>query len=424
MHSRPAADKRTRGASRRNVLLALASMASSTMFAHPQKAQLAARDAADEYLRDCMTRERIPGLAVAVLRGRSLVWSKGYGYANLAQNVPMTPDTIQNIGSVSKTFTATAVMQLLDAGLLDLDDDVNRYLAFRVRHPKHPAAPITIRQLLSHKSSIADGPAYDRAYACGDPARSLKEWLHDYLTVNGRDYDASRNFHGWAPGEEFAYSNIAFGLLGHLVERLSGLAFADYCRQRIFRPLGMRETSWYLRDITPVRHSIPYSWVSDGQVRGPSWGGQPPRVIGDPDAATRMDGEYAANCLYNHPNFPDGFLRSSVHQLARYARAYLEAARPGNSPLLRPETIARMFSPESGDATRVMGLCWNAQREPSKDLLWGHMGSDPGINANLRLRFADGVAAIVLMNTNVGRPRGFNAPLEFGQYLVEHSGKF
>ena len=112
MHSRPAADKRTRGASRRNVLLALASMASSTMFAHPQKAQLAARDATDEYFRDCMTRERIPGLAVAVLRGRSLVWSKGYGYANLAQNVPMTPDTIQNIGSVSKTFTAVSYTHL------------------------------------------------------------------------------------------------------------------------------------------------------------------------------------------------------------------------------------------------------------------------------------------------------------------------
>lgn len=416
-------DRLTSRSNRRKVLLAIAGAAAGTAFARSATVQRAAHTAADDYFLDCMAREHIPGLAVAVLRGRSLVWSKGYGWANLAQRVPMTPDTIQNIGSVSKTFTATAVMQLFDAGRFELDDDVNRYLGFRVEHPMHPAAPITIRQLLSHTSSIADGPAYDRAYACGDPSQSLEEWLRGYLATDGRDYDGGQHFHTWAPGKEFAYSNVAFGLLGHLVERLSGVPFADYCRQRIFQPLGMSETSWYLRDIDPARHSIPYSWVSAGQVRGPSWGGQPPRVIGDPEAAARVDGGYAASCLYNHPNFPDGFLRSSVHQLARYAGAYLEAARPGNSKLLRPETIARMFRPESGDDARVMGLCWNAQRRTSTDLLWGHMGSDPGINANLRLRFADGVAAIVLMNTNIGRPRGFHAPLEFGQYLVEHSAE-
>jgi CubicO group peptidase (beta-lactamase class C family) len=378
-----------------------------------------AADAADAYFAARMASERIPGLAVAVLRGPTLMWSKGYGWADIARRRPMTPDTIQNIGSVSKTFAATAVMQLYDAGRLGLDDEVNRHLGFEVFHPVHRGTPVTVRQLLNHQSAIADGPAYAQAYACRDPEMSLEDWLRGYLVPDGRFYDAARNFHDWAPGSRFSYANVPYGLLGHLVERVSGVPFAEYCRQRIFMPLGMRDTSWYLQDIDTARHSIPYSWVSSGQVRGPSWGGLPPAVVGDPAAADRIDGDYAANCLYNHPNFPDGFLRSSVHQLARYARAYLAAAAGGERPLLQAQTIRQMFRIESGDDTRVMGLCWNAQLRSGRDLLWGHGGSDPGINANLRLRFDDGIAAIVLMNTNVGRPP-LPAPLEFAEYLVDH----
>lgn len=380
----------------------------------------AASAAARDYFLDRMASEHIPGLAVAVLRGPSLMWSQGYGWADIARRMPMTPDTIQNIGSVSKTFTATAIMQLLEAGRLGLDDNVNRHLGFEVVHPAYRSIPITIRHLLTHQSAITDGPAYDQNYACGDPQLSLEEWLRAYLTPNGRFHDATRNFHEWAPGSRFAYANVPFGLLGHVVERLSGLSFADYCRQRIFAPLGMDGTGWYLRDIDVAQHAIPYSWVSDGAVRGPSWGGVAPRVIGDPSAATRISGDYAANCLYNHPNLPDGFLRSSVRQLTQYARAYLGHLPPGTPRLLQSETIRQMFVEVSGDEGRAMGLCWNAQRRPGRDLLWGHAGSDPGINANLRLRFTDGVAAIVLMNTNVGRPK-FPAPLEFAEYLVDHS---
>lgn len=412
---------------RRETLLGLAGAGLALAGAHtvsaaPTGKAAAARAAADDHFASRMASERIPGLAVAVLRGPDLLWSRGYGWADLSRRLPMTPDTIQNIGSVSKTFTATAVMQLLDAGRLGLDDDINRHLGFEVVHPAHRAKPVTIRQLLTHQSGIADGPAYANAYVCGDPRISLEEWLRAYLLPDGRFYDAARNFHDWGPGGRFSYANVPYGLLGHLVERIAGVPFAEYCRQHIFLPLGMRETSWYLRDIDTARHAIPYSWVSGGQVRGPSWGGLPPAVIGDPAAAGRADGEYAANCLYNHPNFPDGFLRSSVHQLVNYARAYLDAARGGERPLLQAQTIGQMFRIESGDDSRVMGLCWNAQLRNGRELLWGHGGSDPGINANLRLRFADGVAAVVLMNTNVGRPP-LPAPLEFAEYLVDHSGE-
>lgn len=407
---------------RRQFLLGLAGASAALASSTGQAAD--ARLAAKEYFLARMASEHIPGLAVAVVRGRELVWSQGFGWANIEKRIPMTPDTIQNIGSVSKTFAATAVMQLFEAGRLKLDDHVNRHLDFVVEHPVHPSTPITIHHLLTHQSSIEDGPAYAQAYACSDPALSLEEWLRAYLLPSGRFYDARRNFHKWAPGRGFSYNNVAYGLLGHVVERLSGMSFEDYCQKKIFQPFGMTETSWYLRGIDRTRHSIPYSWVSGGKVRGPTWGGLPPSVIGDPDAATRVNDDYAANCFYNHPNVPDGFLRTSVHQLVRYAQAYLGKTGRGDSSLLRADTIASMFQQISGDEGRVFGLCWNASRHPGRALLWGHGGSDPGINSNLRLRFEDGVAAVVLMNGNIGRPSGIPAPLEFAEYLVEHSHEF
>jgi CubicO group peptidase (beta-lactamase class C family) len=336
----------------------------------------------------------------------------------------MTPDTIQNIASISKTFTATAVMQLVEKGRLSLEDPVSRHLDFEVVHPVHRDTVITVRQLLLHQSAIDDGPAYEAMYACRDPDLSLAEWLRAYLVPGGRFYDPTRNFHAWAPGERFSYNNVPWGLLGHLIERLSGMTFGQYCQAYIFKPLGMDKTSWYLRDLDLAEHSVPYSWVSEGAVRGPSWAGLAPRVIGDPDAAKRVDGDYVANCLYNHPNLPDGFLRTSVHQLVRYAQAYLGVVRQGQSPLLSAETIRQMFQIETGDSGRAFGLAWNALRQPGRALLMGHGGSDPGVNSNLRLRFEDGVAAIVLMNSNIGRPAGTPAPYEFAQYLVEHSHEF
>jgi CubicO group peptidase (beta-lactamase class C family) len=125
------------------------------------------------------TREayHVPGVAVAIVRHGELLRARGYGWADLERRVPMTADTLLNVGSVSKTVTAIAVMQLWERGALRLDDDVNDYLPFAVRNPRHPDVPITARQLLAHRSSIRDGPAYDESYACGDPSLSLVERL-------------------------------------------------------------------------------------------------------------------------------------------------------------------------------------------------------------------------------------------------------
>ena len=122
----------------------------------------------DDFLESRVAQCPAPGLAAAIVKGNQLVWAKGFGWANRESNIPMSADTLMNIGSISKTITATAVMQLWEAGKFDLDDDINEFLPFVVRNPGNPEVAITFRQLLTHRSSIKDGPAYGESYACGD----------------------------------------------------------------------------------------------------------------------------------------------------------------------------------------------------------------------------------------------------------------
>jgi CubicO group peptidase (beta-lactamase class C family) len=224
------------------------------------------RSGLDAYIEEKMERSHIPGLAAAVIEQGEVAWSKGYGWADIERRITMSPDSLQNIGSISKTFVATAVMQLKEKGALQLGDDVGKYLEFPVRNPNHRNAAITFVDLMTHRSSIADGSAYARGYGCGDSPTSLEEWITGYFVSGGVFYDADENFHTWAPGERREYNNVAFGLLAYLVETISGTSFDEYCQEQIFTPLGMSETSWFLQNIDTTRHAIPYSYVSGARA--------------------------------------------------------------------------------------------------------------------------------------------------------------
>ncbi len=352
----------------------------------------------------------IPGVAACIIRDDKVVWSHAYGFADIARRVPMNFDALQNIGSISKTFTTTALMQLKEAGRVDLDADVNTYLPFAIRNPNHADMPITLRSLLTHVSSLRDGISYAHLYACGDPKVSLGDWLRDYFTPGARFYDARENFQTWKPGETWDYCNLAYGVLAYVVERVSGEDFAAYCWRTIFAPLKMTETNWYLRDIDLKRHLTPYTWVEGGKPRGPTWGGLPQGVIreeGPTFDATLEDG-YQPNCPYNHPNFPDGFLRSSLNGLSRYLRAYLAGGTFEGGRILKPETVDEMLTVQLTSAKgRNQGLTWYADDKIANEFSWGHGGSDPGINNDVRILPGKKIAVIVMTNTNGIKPQDF-----------------
>ncbi|WP_425059504.1 D-aminopeptidase [Sporomusa carbonis] len=193
--------------------------------------------ALDKQLLAIMEKYKIVGLSATVFRDNKIVWSGGYGWADLSTGRTVTPDTLFRVASLSKLVTATALMQLYDQGKFGLDDDIGKYLGYRVFNPKYPDIKITFRQLLTHTSSIVDSGAYD-AIVEENPALLRKIDIKDMLTPGSRYYTAA-TFSDAAPGTQFGYSNFGAGIAGSLVEKISGMPFDQYCAKYIFKPLNM-----------------------------------------------------------------------------------------------------------------------------------------------------------------------------------------
>ena len=361
----------------------------------------------DKFIEAEMQAQRIPGLAACIVKSGKIAWSKGYGWSDIKRRIAMDPEsTIQNIGSISKTVTATAVMQLWEKGKFDLDDDINQYLPFPVRNPSHPDRLISFRSLLTHRSSIADSPAYGSSYACGDPGIALATWIEAYFTVGGRYYVKEKNFHPWKPGEKYQYSNVGFGLLGFLVERLSGEPFHVFTKKRIFDPLGMKASGWMLSGIPRESHAVPYVPVIDGQVNEDVETYKKFGLLGGAVECDALKKGYQPLCLYSFPNYPDGSLRTSVNQLARFLIAYINQGVYGGVRILEADTVRLMLTRQHATPT-YQGLCWVTLPRAGRSH-WFHNGSDPGIRTYMSFRPSDGVGAIVFINRSDIELKKFN----------------
>lgn len=201
-----------------------------------------------------MARADGPGCAVGVARGGTTVLTRAYGAADLEHDAPNVPSTIFEAGSVSKQFTAAAILLLVEEGKLRLTDDVRRFV------PELPdyGVPITIDHLLNHTSGLRDwGSVMDLA---GWPRGTRAYVMDDVLAIIARQQRLN-----YAPGDEYSYTNSGYNLLAIIVQRVSGSSLADYTKRRIFEPLGMRSTSWRDDFRRVVRgRAIAYSPAPDG----------------------------------------------------------------------------------------------------------------------------------------------------------------
>lgn len=351
-----------------------------------------------------LDRHRVPGGAAGIILDGRLAWAKGYGLADIENRRPMTADTIQNVGSVTKTLTTTLALQDIETGRLDLDGDINRYLSFPVRNPNHPQTPITLRQLLTHRSSIRDGIAYGESYRCGDQTVSLEDWLQDYFAPSA----PADHFHTWAPGtlhppgSPRAYSNIAFGLVGLLSERVNGESYDTLCRERIFAPLGMTSSGFRLDTMDRAREAVPYKTLEDDFTPGDLH--ELERAFARyPDAIPRAGGHYPF-CSYSFATPPDGLLRTSIRDLAQFLSAWIgDGAIRGNesSRILSAQSVAMALAPDHFEHP----LGWHEVRRhfgsdapiPGSTLI-GHNGSDPGIGAVAVFRPEDRSGFVMMFN--------------------------
>lgn len=203
-----------------------------------------------------MDQYRVPGLAVAIVRDGKVVFVKGYGVTDLASPTPVTPQTAFNTGGLAAQFTAAAVMQLVEEGKLDLDAPVTRYLpAFTMADDRY--RELTVRQLLTHSSGLADG--YEADWS--KPLQEMWQGFGQDTAPGARDRYlqllASQPLL-FAPGTGWSYADTNYNLLGAVIEAVSGQSFESYLHDHIFAPLGMAHTTFVPTDLDPALLAQPH----------------------------------------------------------------------------------------------------------------------------------------------------------------------
>lgn len=335
-----------------------------------------------------------PGVVAGIFNANEIQWSGVTGYADIERRKLMSTDTVLNIGSISKTVTATALMQLFDRGDVALDSDVSDYLPFSLRNPMFPQSRITLRQLLTHTSSLTDSERYYESYSCGDPGLSLRDWIRSYATFGESGVQVKSSFLDVRPGDRYRYSNVGFGVLGLVVEQVSGLGFSKYCRANLFEPLKMDQTGWHLSEIDIDTHATMYAYVSptgdhkDGKRILSASG--PRKVAVDKDS-------FLPHCLYSFPNYPDGLVRTSFKNLVRFAQMFLNGGQLDGRRILEPSTVQLMLSTQT-DKKEGQGFAWSSDVAKNGTVVWQHHGGDPGVLTCLRFSPQNQLGMIVLQN--------------------------
>lgn len=335
----------------------------------------------DTFMERKMKEARMVGIGAAIIIDKKLVWSKGFGYADKENKLPFTPQTIMNIGSISKTFTGVCMMKAVEEKKLSLDEDINRYLPFRVINPFHPGEKITLRHIATHTSGLTDRyPLYDSTYFYGgDSPEPLGEFLKNYFVPGGKYY-STENFLNKKPGTFREYSNIAAGLAGFIVEQVTGKKLNEYSRQHIFKPLGMKSTGWFFSEINLKNHAKLYEKKGDTL-----------QLIQ----------------LYGVTTYPDGGVRTSVEELSKFFIALLNEGEYNGVRILKKETVQEMtrfqFSannkPENVNPEKLnSGIFWATKFGGTR---MGHAGSDPGVKAEMLSDLSKEVAVILFTNTGM-----------------------
>ena len=223
----------------------------------------------DSRIENLMRHGHMPSLVTCIVKNNTLVWAKGYGYADrsILHKRKATPDTVYPIASITKSITATAIMQLNETGLIGLDDNVSEYLTFDLKNPKYPDVNITFRMLLAHQSSLADTTV--RFLMIFTILKIPHDRLNEYF-LPGKSLYSPRVWNDYAPGEDVCYSTMGTEILGCLVEQITHQSFEDYCQEHIFEPLKMRNTSFYFSDFDKDKLACLYLWMAESISQCPT----------------------------------------------------------------------------------------------------------------------------------------------------------
>lgn len=329
----------------------------------------------DGVMASSLADKHVAGATVAVVRDGALLLAKGYGYADVATRKPVDPErTLFRIGSVSKLFTWTAVMQLVEEGKLDLDADINTYLDFQI--PATYPEPITLRHLLTHTPGLEED---GRDLFTEDPAhlKPMGQWLPAHLPARVRP-----------PGVFASYSNWGTATAGYIVERVSGMPFDDYLDQRVLGPLGMTQAT--------ARQPLPEALAPDMST-GYAW---------ENGAFVPKKWEIITGAA------PAGSMSASATAMARWMLVHLNGGELDGQRILSAPTAAQMHARAFTHDPRLNGFGLGFYEKSSHGLrIIGHGGDTQWFHTDLALIPSEGLGIFVSYNTSTG------SSLSFGPFL-------
>jgi CubicO group peptidase (beta-lactamase class C family) len=307
--------------------------------------------------------EKIPGLAVGIVQGGRLVYSRGFGVMKLGEPNPVTPETLFHMASITKPFVATAIMQLVEQGKVDLDAPVTKYLPyFRLKDPWYKS--ITVRHMLTHTSGMPDVDDYlwnKPEYDDGALERYVRSLADKKLRFD--------------PGTKFAYSNMAYEVLGDLVAKVAGVSVEDYVDEHILKPLGMTSSTLLIKNADPSKLAAGHS-LGKKKI---------PKVI-----------EFYP---YNRAHTPSSNLHSNVVDMARWAMANMNRGELDGHRILQSSTYDVLWKsavPPGRNQPNV-GISWFLSQMDGEQAVM-HDGGDDGFMTMLEMIPARKFALLFMAN--------------------------
>ncbi len=312
---------------------------------------LHAQTATEPPLKEIMDRYEAVGLSVAVIKKGKPVYEASLGLKDLESREPLQSSDLFRIASISKSFTATALLQLAEAGKLSLDDDISPYAGFPVRNPGYPDIPITLRMMMSHTSSLNDSQGYFELGVI-DPSKNPSR---------------AKSFNDYAPGEKYQYCNLNFNMLGAVVEKVSGERFDRYIYDHILKPLGLYG-GYRVGALDSTRFARLYAYEEGYKESSAAYH---PR--------TEEISRYQAG--YSTPVFsPTGGMKISAPDLARYMIMHMNYGKSGRVRIISKKSSKLMQTPVKNGYG--LALLKTGRLIPGVELT-GHTGSAYGLYSTM-----------------------------------------
>ncbi len=352
------------------------------------------KDSLTTALQNANKEGELVGFSVAIIDEDNVLYNKGFGHADSKNNKAYQTNTIQNIGSISKTLIGISLFKAQELGKLNIDDPINKYLPFEVTNPNHPDTPLTIRQLATHTSSIHD---YEESYLKGfslendtiakdeapfthlqkpDKRISLLDFLKANFSKEGTLY-TSDMFSENIPGSTFEYSNFGADLCALVIQQATGMLYKDFTQKYILNPLQMETSGWAIKDIDDSKRSKFY--LFKGQK------------IAD------------YTCII----YANGGLFTSSEDLSKFLSELMKGYQ-GHGTLLSSKSYKEFFKKhfdsninKSGRINHGTFVEYNNNFIGTTDLLIGHNGSDLGSLAMMYFNPETKIGKILMINTDI-----------------------